>query len=184
MTRESALQSSQWHRLRWQIVSGMIAATLPIITRFLLIDHSFDQGLNASVNAFWGGLIAILLGILLIRNVGRYPGVERASAIIPGFSVSFGMLVVALLMLRLDYSRWVLGGAYCCAIFIFYLGYAQIFGRRRLKIAVIPLGDDIRSLLSVRGIDWIVFEAPDRMLPVVDAVAVDLRIDRYYTSAR
>src|SRR3546814_2240483 len=30
---------------------------------------------------------------------------------------------------------------------------------------------------SVPGIDWIVFEAPDRTLPVVDAVAVDLRID-------
>src|SRR3546814_9407792 len=82
-----------------------------------------------------------------------------------------------LMMLRLDYSRLVLAGAYICAIFIFYLGYAQIFGRRRFKIAVIPLGDDILSLLAVPGIDWIVFEAPDRTLPVVDAVAVDLRID-------
>src|SRR3546814_138591 len=100
-----------------------------------------------------------------------------SSAIIPGFSVSFGILVVMLMMLRLDYSRLVLAGAYICAIFIFYLGYAQIFGRRRFKIAVIPLGDDILSLLAVPGIDWIVFEAPDRTLPVVDAVAVDLRID-------
>lgn len=171
------MQSNQWYRLRWQIASGVVAATLPIATRLLLIDHSFDQGFNSSVNAFWGGIIAILLGIFLIRNVERYPGVERASAIIPSFSVSFGILVVALLMLRLDYSRWGLAGAYICAIFIFYLGYAQIFGRRRLKIAVIPLGDGIRSLLEVPGIDWIVFEAPDRTLPAVDAVTVDLRID-------
>lgn len=175
--RETTLQSNQWYRLRWQIASGVVAATLPIATRLLLIDHSFDQGFNSSVNAFWGGIIAILLGIFLIRNVERYPGVERASAIIPSFSVSFGILVVALLMLRLDYSRWGLAGAYICAIFIFYLGYAQIFGRRRLKIAVIPLGDGIRSLLEVPGIDWIVFEAPDRTLPAVDAVTVDLRID-------
>src|SRR3546814_13355698 len=82
-----------------------------------------------------------------------------------------------LMMLRLGYSRLVLAGGYICAIFIFYRGYAQIFGRRRFKIAVIPLGDDILSLLAVTGIDWIVFEAPDRTLPVVDAVAVDLRID-------
>src|SRR3546814_7527352 len=80
-----------------------------------------------------------------MRNVAGYPGVERASAIIPGFSVSFCILVVMLMMLRLDYSRLVLAGAYICAIFIFYLGYAQIFGRRRFKIAVIPLGDDIIS---------------------------------------
>lgn len=177
MTRESALQSGHWYRLRWQIVSGAVAAILPILARVLLIDQSFDQGFNASINAFWGGFIAILLGVFLIRNVGHYPGVERASAIIPSFSVSFGILVVALLMLRLDYSRWGLAGAYICAIFIFYLGYAQIFGRRRLKIALIPLGDDIRSLLEVPGIDWVVFEAPDRTLPPIDAVAVDLRID-------
>src|SRR3546814_13785280 len=87
------------------MVSGVVAATLPIVARILLIDHSPGQGLNASPNAFWGGLVAILLGILLIRNVAGYPGVERASAIIPGFSVSFGILVVMLMMLRLDYSR-------------------------------------------------------------------------------
>lgn len=177
MVRGSSLQSGQWYRLRWQIVSGLIAATLPILARFLLSDYYLDHGFNASVNAFWGGLIAILLGIFLIRNVGRYPGVERASAIIPGFSVSFGILVVALLMLRLDYSRWALAGAYICAIFVFYLSYAQIFGRRRLKIAVIPLGDGIWPLLAVPGIDWVVFELPDQALPAVDAVAVDLRID-------
>src|SRR3546814_2555414 len=133
------------------MVSGVVAATLPIVARILLIDHSPGQGLNASLNAFWGGLVAILLGILLIRNVAGYPGVERASAIITGFSVSFGILVVMLMMLRLDYSRLVLAGAYICAIFIFYLGYAQIFGRRRFKIAVIPLGDDILSVITVPG---------------------------------
>ena len=177
MARGAALRSSHWYRLRWQIVSGTIAATLPLLVRILLTDHSLHHGFNASVNAFWGGSVAILLGIFLIRNVGRYPGVERASAIIPSFSVSFGILVAVLLMLRLDYSRWGLAGAYICALFIFYLSYALVFGRRPLKIAVIPLGDDIRSLLAVPGIDWIEFEAPNRTLPVVDAVAVDLRID-------
>jgi lipopolysaccharide/colanic/teichoic acid biosynthesis glycosyltransferase len=177
MTRDTVLQGGQWYRLRWQIASGALSATLPILARFLLTNTSFDSGLTASVNAFWGGLIAILLGIFLIRSVGRYPGFERASAIIPGFSVSFGVLVVVLLMLRLDYSRWGLVGAYVCAISIFYIGYAQIYGRRSLKIAVIPLGDGIKSLLAVPGVDWVIIEAPDQALPIVDAVTVDLRID-------
>ena len=80
-------------------------------------------------------------------------------------------------MLRLDYSRWGLVGAYVCAISIFYIGYAQIYGRRSLKIAVIPLGDGIKSLLAVPGVDWVIIEAPDQALPIVDAVTVDLRID-------
>jgi hypothetical protein len=93
MTRDTVLQGGQWYRLRWQIASGALSATLPILARFLLTNTSFDSGLTASVNAFWGGLIAILLGIFLIRSVGRYPGFERASAIIPGFSVSFGVRI-------------------------------------------------------------------------------------------
>src|SRR3546814_9862312 len=70
-----------------------------------------------------GGLVANLLGILLIRNVAGYPGVERASDIIPGFLGSFGILVVMLMMLRLDYSCLVVAGAYIFAIFIFYFGF-------------------------------------------------------------
>lgn len=171
------MQSSQWHRLRWQVASGIIAAALPVLARFVLVGPSVDQGFNALVNAFWGGLIAIFLGIFLLRNVGRYPGVERASAIIPSFSISFGILFVALLMLRLDYSRWSLVGAYFCTLFIFYLGSARVFGRRRLRIAVIPLGDGVQTLLTISGIEWIVLAAPGQMLPTVDAVAVDLRID-------
>lgn len=171
------MQNGQWHRLRWQIASGVIAATLPVIARFAVIDPSMGQGINALVNAFWGGLIAIFLGIFLLRNIGRYPGVERASAIIPGFSISFGILVVVLLMLRLDYSRWSLAGAYFCTLFIFYLGSARVFGRRRLKIAVIPLGNGIQTLLSIPDVEWIVIAAPDQPLPAIDAVAVDLRID-------
>jgi lipopolysaccharide/colanic/teichoic acid biosynthesis glycosyltransferase len=177
VTRDSVLQNGQWYRLRWQIASGIIAATLPFIVRMLLVDNFLEEGLTAAVNAFWGGLIATMFGVFLIRNIERYPGVERASAILPGFSVSFGVLIAILMMLRLDYSRWGLAGSYISAIFVFYLGYSQIFGRRSLKIAVIPLGDGIQSLLAVPGIDWMVIESPDQTLPKVDAVAVDLRID-------
>ena len=177
MKQSSALQFNHWHRLRWQFISGAVAATLPLVARALIVGDLLTHGLTASVNAFWGGLLAIFLGILLVRNVGSYPGVERASAIISSFSVSFGILTVALLMLRLDYSRWILTGAYLSAIFIFYLGYVQILDRKRLKIGVIPLGDGIQALLTIDGIDWVVIETPDKTVPVLNAVAVDLRID-------
>lgn len=120
-------------------------------------------------------MVAIFLGIILIRSVGRYPGVEKAAAIIPGFSVSFGVLVVALLMLRLDYSRWVLAGTYICSIIIFYMGYAQVFGRKTLKIGVLPLEDNARGLLDIEGVEWLTLDRPDHGAPRLEAVAVDLR---------
>ncbi len=171
-------QHSHWHRLRWQIFWGFLAAAMPLVVRMLIFGvEPTKQGIQDSVTAFWGGMIAIILGIFLVRNVGRYPGVEKASAIIPSFSLSFGVLAVALLMLRLDYSRWGLGGAYLSVIVILYLGYAQVFGRKQLTIGVIPVGDSVQALLAVDGVRWGLLESPDRDLAKVDAIAVDLRID-------
>lgn len=178
MTKGSLSQQRHWQRLRWQILWGLAAALVPFLTRLLVVGPSaMEQGLNASVSAFWGGVIAILLGILLIRNVARYPGVERAAAIIPSFSASFGILLVVLLMLRLDYSRWGLAGSYFSAIAIFYLGYARVFGRKQLRIGVVPFGEGVQALMAVDGIDWVVIEAPDKPVDDVQAIAVDLRID-------
>ncbi|NNM78605.1 polyprenyl glycosylphosphotransferase [Sphingomonas sp. ID1715] len=138
---------------------------------------SVGEGITATINAMWGGGVAILLGILLIRNVGRYPGVEKAASIIPGFSVSFGILVVVLLMLRLDYSRWVLAGSYISAIVIFYIGYSGVFGRKRLKVGVLALEDHLDEPLDVAGVEWLTLCDPDHDVLGLEAVAVDLRRD-------
>lgn len=157
---------------------GLVAAALPPLTRIILFG--FDEaarGLNASVNAFWGGVAATLLGILIIRNVGRYPGVEKASAIIPGFSVSFGILLAVLLMLRLDYSRGLLAGSYASAIIIFYLGYAGVFGRKNLTVGVLPSEDGACDLLGIKGVQWVTLAKPEDQVADLEAIAVDLRME-------
>ena len=169
---------SHLDRLRWQLFWGVVAAVLPYAVRYLFVSSSeMAQGLNASMNALWGALAAILVGIFLIRNIGRYPGVEKASAIIPGFSVTFAILVVVLLMVRLDYSRWGLAGSYFTAILIFYLGYGRMFGRKRLRIGVIPSGERAETLMNIEGVEWRLVSSPDSMPVDLDAITVDLRID-------
>lgn len=177
MTSNLLSQHSHWHRLRWQFFWGLVAVTIPLLVRLFLFGPHNAKGISETVNGFWGGGVAILLGILLIRNVGRYPGVEKAAAIIPGFSVSFGALVVALLMLRLDYSRWGLAGSYICAIVIFYVGYAAVFSRKALKVGVLSFEDRAGELSSVSGVDWVTLRGPDHDVAGLEAVAVDLRKD-------
>ncbi|QPQ54420.1 sugar transferase [Allosphingosinicella flava] len=129
------------------------------------------------MNTFWGGAIAIAAGIFLIRNVGRYPGVEKAAAIIPGFSVTFGLLITAFLVLRLDYSRWVLGGAYLSAVVIFYLGYSHVSGRKDLTIGVLPSGTNTQELMSLAGVRWVRIDPKNSYTPNVEAVTADLKGD-------
>jgi lipopolysaccharide/colanic/teichoic acid biosynthesis glycosyltransferase len=178
MSNDLLSQHRYWYRFRWQMVWGLVAAAIPPLLRVLFVSHAEAQhGLVASANAFWGGLAAICAGIVLIRNVGRYPGVERAAAIIPGFSASFGMLIVTLLMLRLEYSRWGLAGAYIGAIVIFYIGYARVFGRRRLTIGILPVQSDIDRLWAIDSVGWVTLGNVDDPIEGVDAIAVDLRRD-------
>lgn len=178
MTGSLLSRHSHWHRLRWQFFWGLVALSIaPLVRLAILGPDSAGEGIAATINAIWGGGVAILLGILLIRNVGRYPGVEKAASIIPGFSVSFGILVVALLMLRLDYSRWVLAGSYISAIAIFYIGYAGVFGRKRLKVGVLAFEDHSGEPLDVAGVEWLTLRDPDHHVPGLEAVAVDLRRD-------
>jgi lipopolysaccharide/colanic/teichoic acid biosynthesis glycosyltransferase len=178
MTQNGFSRQSHWQRLRWQVFWGLVAAIAPMLVRPLIVGNLVPEGgIAAAVNAFWGALVAVLLGIYLIRNVGRYPGVEKASAIIPGFSISFGLLIVALLMLRLDYSRWALAGSYVSAIIIFYVGHTRVFGRRKLKIAVLPVGDDVAEVTGIAGIDWVLLKDVSAPMDDVNAIAVDLRKD-------
>jgi lipopolysaccharide/colanic/teichoic acid biosynthesis glycosyltransferase len=135
-----------------------------------------SQGFDSLANASWSGLVGVMLGIAIIRNVGKYPGVEKAAAIFPGFSVAFGAMVAVLLMLRLDYSRSVLAGTYVLAITIFYLGYAQVFARRRLKVGILPFETNV-GLLDIAGVEWRRLSGPDQDVFDLEAVAVDLRRD-------
>lgn len=178
MKQRSLLREQHWQRLRWQLFWGLVAALAPLPVRAIIVGTPVvAAGLVESANAFWGAAIAILLGILLIRNVGRYPGVERAAAIIPGFSVSFGLLVAVFLMVRLDYSRWGLAGSYFSVILIFYVGYSQVFGRKKLRIGILPLGGEIPLLTKIEGIDWVLLDNPEVSVEGVQAIAVDLRVD-------
>lgn len=167
---------SHLHRLRWQIFWGLIAASLPIVARPLSPVQTGQVSWDLA-HAFWGSITGICIGIILIRNVGRYPGVEKASAIIPSFSAAFGLVFAALLMIRLDYSRWALMGSYLCALAIFYLGYAQVFGRKRLTIGVPALEGAEGGLRQIDGVAWITLRHPDDDIRGMDAVAVDLRAD-------
>lgn len=164
------------HRLRWQASWGILAAIIPISMRLLFFGPMGSARADeATINAFWGGVAAILLGILLIRNIGRYPGVEKAAAIIPGFSISFGILTVVLLMLRLDYSRWILAATYITTVVIFYIGHARFFGRKHLKIGVLTGDGGVQKLPDISGIHWSILSGPDLRVEGLDAVTVDFR---------
>ena len=154
------------------VTIGALAVLIAMLTRIALFgtDESFEQVFYAGASAFLGSLI----GALLIENVDRYPGVERASAIVPSFAVAYGAIAIALLMFRLDYSRFILIGSCVAVVLLSYLAHFRYKDELVLRISVLGQPDSI-ALPQLPSIEWV--EHSDRGGALdADAITVDFRL--------
>jgi lipopolysaccharide/colanic/teichoic acid biosynthesis glycosyltransferase len=118
---------------------------------------------------------ALFLGFWLQRNVGQLPGTRESSGILPGYTLSFGLVLVTILMARMAYSRAILASAYGLSLVWFFAAYMVTQRQRRLTLAIVE-GGHVDVLTKLPGVichrlalaDW----------PIkADAVVADLRED-------
>lgn len=117
-----------------------------------------------------------LIGSYLIKNVGKYPGVEQLFYTVPAFCASYGSLLAILILSRIPYSRPLIIISFCTSICIFIVGYVLLRRRMKLRIGVVPVGEYTR-LLETPGVDWELLENPGTSIDDLDAVSVDLWCD-------
>jgi lipopolysaccharide/colanic/teichoic acid biosynthesis glycosyltransferase len=128
-----------------------------------------DVVISTSVLCF----IATVIGILILENIRRYPGVEEFSYIIPALIVSYSCLIVVFIMLRLPYSRLMILSTFFINIGGFFILHVFMRRRTRLRIGIVAEGE-YQRLADIPGIDWYIF--PDANAPIdgLDAVSADL----------
>jgi len=171
-----------WHRFRIQIAGGMIAAFAPYLLRLtmtlgdprLLVGTS--NGIAVLHLTFLFSFLSIVAGTLTMRSMARYPGVEGSASILPAFSLTFGFMLVLLVMGRIEYNRFVLAGSYVLVVLWFYLVHFKE-QRRALRIGIIPNAPIDPVLSSIRRVVPVLLNSPDNSVTNIDAIAVDLRVD-------
>lgn len=141
----------------------------------ILSAHAYESR-HLIIGTLAGCLIATVLGVLLIRGVSQYPGVEASAYIGPVFSLSYTVLLLAFILGRLQYSRILLISSFFVNMLLFFLIYSRHDRSDNLKIGIVPMGN-YQSLLDASGATWQIIEAPDVSVDHLDAVAVDLRSD-------
>ncbi|QZH74941.1 MAG: sugar transferase [Erythrobacter sp.] len=70
-------------------------------------------------NSVVATIIASVVGIFLARRVNIYPGVKQFGSVIPAFLMSFGVVAMAILVLRLKYSIPVFGVNFAASICVY-----------------------------------------------------------------
>lgn len=156
----------------------LIALVLISILALLFLSLSDDAKKEFSIVIYTAIVCAIAssIGIILINNVSKYPGVEELSYTIPSFFLSYGIATVVLLFLRIPYSRFILLGSFVINIVLFGALFSFLRQRVNLVIGVVPEGEYTR-LTNARGVNWRVLEGIDTEVADLDAVSADLWAD-------
>lgn len=163
-----------WLRLRYQIAGVMIITLVPALLLFLRPAAAGSADLLMTTWAY--GVVAMLVGVALLRSVSQYPGVEASAYVLPSFGISYALMLIAVIFARLPYSRTLLFVSFILVLIWFMALHVMAFRRRLLSIGVVPEGD-YEGLLPLNGVRWVVLDSLDQNISGLHAITADLRVD-------
>jgi lipopolysaccharide/colanic/teichoic acid biosynthesis glycosyltransferase len=163
-----------WHRVRLQLGVGLLlAVAIPYLVR--LRQEIGNADLESLHNSLAGTIVALVGGYYAFRRVSYYPGVRASYHILPTFAVSYGLVLIAFLFVRLDYSRLHFLTSFLLCVFWYYVVYFKLQRQQTLRIGIVPAGQ-VEHLLEIPDVQWVMLSERTRSNPL-DAIVADLRAD-------
>ncbi len=174
VTNLNVHKRNPWLTLRFQWLGAILfALAIPYLLVISISDLPLFQ-VQAGRSAL-GALLAITIGAWLNRNLSALPGVASSASIIPCFSFSFGMVLVAILLLRLPYSNALLLASFVIVVIWFYIVY--FFAQRRAGLVLGVVSGGQADQLYELGMLSCIPVTLDQPVLGCNAIAADLRHD-------
>jgi len=157
-----------------QLALGLL---LCVVVPLIVVTWNVPQGWHEpeARQTALAALIALVAGFWLYRNVGRLPGTSESSGILPSFTISFGVVLVAILMGSVSYSRGILLASYVLTIAWFFMLYMLTQRRASLALGIVP-GGHVGLFAAMDGVTAVELTL-DRWPRGIDAVTADFRRD-------
>jgi lipopolysaccharide/colanic/teichoic acid biosynthesis glycosyltransferase len=165
-------------RLRVQIVVVVLLQLLGIYLPLLLPFSETETRLATmwvplfTTTVLWSSFAAAM-GLVMIRQLTVYPGILRASHIIPCLLLAYGLVALMMFSLRIEYSRYVILASFV-TVFVWLHFEQWMRGHDYLTLlALIPNGNQ-RKVTEIDSARWIVLANPTNQLLGVEGVVADL----------
>lgn len=160
-------------RLRVQLATTvLLAVILPVGFRWGL---DFDMWFRPEqLSTLIAAPVAILLGLVFVRQISSVPGARETYYLAPAMAVSFAIVLAVMLLIRVEYNRFLFPTALVISIVWVFLTYALSERVRRSRFAVVP-GGAAEALTSLPEADWVPLSRPELPHGRIDGIAVDLR---------
>nr|WP_276316699.1 sugar transferase [Halomonas flagellata] len=122
-------------------------------------------------------IILAFIGILFtLRRLARFPGSQVVAYIAPTVTIYFLVMVAILFFTREGYTRQVMFSGYLACLLWFFAGHFIGKRYRRLKLAVVPLGEALK-LQGTRQIELRYLDKPELDRVRFDAIVADLHAE-------
>lgn len=168
-------QRSFLTRRRFQLAGAcLFGAVLPWVVRGTIFGTLLSAG---SMNAVTGNLVAIVIAFWARFSVETFPGIRRASIILPTTLTAHAVVVAWFVMTRFPYDRVAL--LIGVVLHILWLYFVYFYGERRIqrRIAVVPFGS-VERAFKIDSITWKLLARPDLSeTSICDAIVADFAAD-------
>jgi lipopolysaccharide/colanic/teichoic acid biosynthesis glycosyltransferase len=163
-------------RLRFQLLYGLVIAVgIPTLIASRG-DPNLFVGSPSGLYSVIGSICAFLAATYLFRRIASFPGSGILGHVLPALTTAYGVVLIAFFASRLEYSRAVFFGGFGGAISFFLLVSFYIRNRVSQHFYVVP-SDNVRSLLKLPNVDWILLSEPAVPQDPQPVFIADLRAD-------
>ena len=172
-TRPCLLLERMRSQIALGIAFGVIAPLLMIAPVVYGSDPVATRGIENSVIA---AFLAVVLAVTLHRRVTSFPGIRTFRFVFPAYAGAFGIVLSAILILRLDYNRPTLLLSFVLSLSVALGLNFYVLRRAVRRFYLVPFGRYGIAYQSPNT-EWIIMDAP-QIPDDPDAVIVaDLRYD-------
>lgn len=160
-----------------QLIGVFAPLVFPFVRNGLLVNYNLSNNVTGILqySLAWV-LIAGTVSIVTLQQLIRYPGSWDGAYIFPSLLLGYGVVVVAMFVLRVEYSRYVILASFIAAVFWLY--FDQFWNARvyRQRFAIVPGGLQ-RGLTGLGHLDWMELHSPKDDVSAVQGVVADLHFD-------
>lgn len=162
-------------RLRFQYLSVLlIAIVLPVTLRWGgEIDGWF---VPVQFNTVVASALAILLGMLSLRQIGSLPGIREGYYLAPVMLGSFAVVLLVMLFGRIEYNRYLFPISLGLSVLWLFLLQSVTAPLRVQRFALLP-GGRAGELAELPGATWIALERPALPATRLSGIVADLGAD-------
>ncbi|MDO6786130.1 exopolysaccharide biosynthesis polyprenyl glycosylphosphotransferase [Cobetia marina] len=168
---------------RLQLVFGMLVVVIAPalyqagLNELVPGDHGWWLTSDAQWHAMIGTGVAYTLSITAVNRLSRLPGTRSYLYVVPTIVICYLMLMLALGVFDLDYSRHQVGLSFLLAVSLCTAYYYIDTHVRRMRFAVVPFGK-APALCQRREVEWLTLKRPDLVgMRRIDGVVADLRAE-------